>query len=212
MQNHCTIKSSLLDRGYPEVFLDHTSYSAIKSIYEKPYLEFEGANIVLYNEETGAFTDYEIQANGIMPQGQIPTADLSLTWSVSKNSTGSEYFVMYSYEWLNLPFWRWQDPIGVSWDSTKFEMKDDTFYKVDMYDGFYSTDPEYEEFYGAIKSEEYGYAKGFNSGVTWYADLVGYLGITAIALYGHGEFTLTKLATTSGSTTLYGHYVSSESL
>lgn len=202
------MKESLLERGYPHLYLEHASYSVIKSIYEKPYLEFDSATIVTYNEDTGEFHDYEISNEGIMPYGQIPTADLSLTWAVNKNTTsGSEYLVTYSYDWKNLPFFRWQDPIAISWDSSKFEMKDDSFYKVDMYDGFISVNGYLQSFTGEIKSEEDGYASAFNAGVTWYADLVGHLGVTATKLYGHGEFVLRKLVSTTGSTTLYGKYV-----
>ena len=199
---------NLIERGYPAVYLEHTSYSAIKSLYEKPHLEFEGATITTYDENTGEFTDYEIPANGMSTRGQIPTADLSLTWSVSKNNTsGTEHFVQYSYDWKNLPFFRWQDPIAVSWDSSKFAMKDNSFYKVDYYDGFFTADGSSRPLKHEIKSEEYGYAKGFDAGVTWYADLVGHAGITATRLYGHGEFVLKEIGAASGSTVFYGHYV-----
>lgn len=199
---------SLIERGYPAIYLEHTSPSVIESLYAKPDAVFEGATITTYDEQTGAFVDYEIPADGIMLLGQIPTADLTLTWSVSNNNkTGTEKLVMYSYSWNKLPFFRWQDPMAVSWDSDKFEMKDSSFYKVDKYDGFIANESYYESFTGEIKSEEYGYARAFDSGVTWYADLVGYLGITATKLYGHSEFVLRKLATGSGSSTLYGHYV-----
>ena len=42
----------------------------------------------------------------------------------------------------------------------------------------------------------------------WYADLKGYIGVQPTKLYGSGTFKLApKSTTTSGSTTLYGHYV-----
>ena len=110
-----------------------------------------------------------------------------------------------------MPFFRWQDPIAVSWDDSLFEMKDDSFYKIDKYDGYYintSGAPTGETFTGAIKSEEYGYGSGYSSGVTWYADLRGYdILYVADALYGHGEFTLEKKTSATGSSKIYGHYV-----
>ncbi|MGL5253679.1 MAG: hypothetical protein ACRC9L_01460 [Brevinema sp.] len=200
--------ATLITRGYPEIYLEHTSPSVIEELYETPDLIFEGAVITIYDEETGEFSDYEITPDGATTKGQIPTADLSLTWSVSKNNTsGTEHFVKYSYNWTNIPFFRWQDPIAVSWDNSKFEMKDNSFYKVDKYDGFISGQGYYQEFTGEIKSEEYGYAKGFDSGVTWYADLVGYGAVNATKLYGHGSFVLRETGVATGTSTLYGHYV-----
>ena len=204
--------ATLLDRGYPNVILEKMSPTAKESLYEKPELVFDGGVITIYDESTGTFIDYDISANGYMPMGQIPTTDLSLTWSISKNRNNSdEIFVTYSYDWDDLPFFRWQDPIAVSWDDSLFEMKDDSFYKVDKYDGYYinsSGVPTGKTFTGAIKSEEYGYASGFAAGVTWYADLRGYdIIYVADALYGHGEFTLEKKTSGTGSSKMYGHYV-----
>lgn len=207
-----TMDSALRSRGYPQVMLDHMSPTAKESLYEKDYLIFDGGVLTTYDQESGEFVDYDIPANGIVPAGQIPTEDLSLVWSVSKNKYNSkEIFVEYSYNWKDLPFFRWQDPIAVSWDDSLFEMKDNSFYKVDKYDGYYinsSGAPTGETFTGAIKSEEYGYASGYSAGVTWYADLRGYdILYVADALYGHGEFTLEKKVTSSGTSKLYGHYV-----
>jgi hypothetical protein len=57
-------------------------------------------------------------------------------------------------------------------------------------------------------SSENGYANASNAGVSWYADLKGYIGVQPTKLYGSGTFKLApKSTTTSGSTTLYGHYV-----
>ena len=44
--------------------------------------------------------------------------------------------------------------------------------------------------------------------MTWYADLRGYdVLYVADALYGHGEFTLEKKTSSTGSSKMYGHYV-----
>ena len=207
-----SVDATLRSRGYPQVMLDNMSPTAKESLYEKDYLEFDGGIITTYDEESGQFVDYDIPADGVMPIGQIPTSDLSLVWSISKNRNNSkEIFVQYSYDWLDMPFFRWQDPIAVSWDDSLFEMKDDSFYKIDKYDGYYintSGAPTGETFTGAIKSEESGYGSGYSSGVTWYADLRGYdILYVADALYGHGEFTLEKKTSATGSSKIYGHYV-----
>lgn len=204
------INSDLLARGYPQLYLENTSFSAKKSLYEKPDLVFESAILTIYDEETGEFVDYEISENAIMPHGQIPTSSLALTWAITRDQKlGKDITVVYSYDWTKLPFFRWQDPIAVSWDDGKFEMKDNSFYKVDMYDGAYAADDGtlYDYFFNRIKSEENGYAKGFSSGVTWYADLVGQWPFVLTRLHGHGEFVLTRKVDTSGTSTIYGHYV-----
>lgn len=124
------IDATLRSRGYPQVFLDSMSPSAKLSIYEKSDFVFDGGIITTYSQETGIFTDYEIAADGIATIGQIPASDLTLSWSISKNPRNSkELFVEYSYVWNNMPFFRWQDPIAVSWDDSLFEMKDDSFYR-----------------------------------------------------------------------------------
>ena len=118
--------------------------------------------------------------------------------------------VTYNYNWTNLPFFRWQDPVSVSWDNSKFEMADNSFSKVDKYDG-YVTDSAgniYGPYINQIHSSESGYASASNAGVTWYADLKGYVGVNPTKLYGYGTFKLNpKSSTSSGSSTLYGHYV-----
>ena len=118
--------------------------------------------------------------------------------------------VTYNYNWLNLPFFRWQDPTSVSWDDSKFQMTDNSFSKVDKYDG-YVIGPNGEllgPYTNQTHSSENGYANASNAGVSWYADLKGYIGVQPTKLYGSGTFKLApKSTTTSGSTTLYGHYV-----
>lgn len=121
-----------------------------------------------------------------------------------------DVFVTPNYNWLNLPFFRWQDPTSVSWDDSKFQMTDNSFSKVDKYDG-YVIGPNGEllgPYTNQTHSSENGYANASNAGVSWYADLKGYIGVQPTKLYGSGTFKLApKSTTTSGSTTLYGHYV-----
>lgn len=81
---------------------------------------------------------------------------------------------------------------------------------VDKYDG-YVIGPNGEllgPYTNQTHSSENGYANASNAGVSWYADLKGYIGVQPTKLYGSGTFKLApKSTTTSGSTTLYGHYV-----
>lgn len=200
------IDAALIERGYPQIVVEEMSLPAKKSIYDDSSLYFKGAAITTYDEDTGMFENYEISDNSIMPCGDISTKSLSLVWAVSGYAYDSNLIsVKYSYEWKRVPFFRWQDPVAVSWDSSLFEMKDNSFHKVDYYDGFLVN--SFYHVNGGIHAEEYGYAKGFAAGVTWYADLKGYTGINIDKLYGYGEFVLRKKTSTSGYSTLYGHYI-----
>ena len=156
--------ASLRERGYPQIYLDHLSETAKESLYAKPDATFAGGVITIYDESSGTFTDYNISANGVSTRGQIPAADLSLAWGVSRYSTSGNVLLTYSYEWNNPPFWRLQDPIGISWDPNLFGMVDGSFYKVDKYDSGLAN--------GIIQSEEYGYANGTSSGVTCWQKFV----------------------------------------
>lgn len=170
-----------------------------------------------YDENSGTYSEIDVNEDGtyIAPRGQISTSDLSLSFTYSrspaaKNTKLSYIKVTYNYNWLNLPFFRWQDPTSVSWDDSKFQMTDNSFSKVDKYDG-YVIGPNGEllgPYTNQTHSSENGYANASNAGVSWYADLKGYIGVQPTKLYGSGTFKLApKSTTTSGSTTLYGHYV-----
>lgn len=210
-----SVDDILLERGYPQIVIDSLDSDAKADICADD-VTFAGAVITYYNEEYSSFTDITVNEDGtyIAPRGQISTSDLALsfTYSKSKTSAGNLSYikVTYNYNWTNLPFFRWQDPVSVSWDNNKFEMTDNSFSKVDKYDG-YITDANgkiYGPYTNQIHSSENGYASASNAGVTWYADLKGYIGINPTKLYGYGTFKLKpKSLTSSGSSTLYGHYV-----
>ena len=186
-------------------------------IYNEGDIAFCGAVITYYDENSGTYSEIDVNEDGtyIAPRGQISTSDLSLSFTYSrspaaKNTKLSYIKVTYNYNWLNLPFFRWQDPTSVSWDDSKFQMTDNSFSKVDKYDG-YVIGPNGEllgPYTNQTHSSENGYANASNAGVSWYADLKGYIGVQPTKLYGSGTFKLApKSTTTSGSTTLYGHYV-----
>ena len=206
------IDSALISRGVPQTILNEMPIEVKSIIYEDESLYFKGASGVLYDQEAHSFEDYTISNDGIMPLGQIPTADLTLNFSFWGSFTSSSTIkVFFHYDWKNLPVFRWQDPMAVSWNDELFEMPPQTFYKVDKFDG-YKLDPSSVDVYypvtGEIHSEENGYADASPAGVTWYADLKGYgSGIKIKKLYGYGYFSLEKITSASGSSILYGHYV-----
>lgn len=170
-------------------------------------------SLYFFHINNPTYSEIDVNEDGtyIAPRGQISTSDLSLSFTYSrspatKNTKLSYIKVTYNYNWLNLPFFRWQDPTSVSWDNSKFEMTDNSFSKVDTYDG-YVIGPNGELFgpyTNQTHSSENGYANASNAGVSWYADLKGYVGVQPTKLYGSGTFKLApKSTTTSGSTTLY---------
>ncbi len=191
----------LQNRGYPQTLLNRMSPTAKISLYEKPELEFVGGTVT-----TAGSVGCEVFSEGGLSVGEIPTADLSLSWSISRNRENEqELFLTYSYVWQDPPAFRWQDPIAVSWDDSLFEMKDDSFCKIDGYDSHRIGG---RAAYRSVQSSEKGYASGGNAGVTWYADLHGHDLLHPVdTLYGHGEFVLVQKADLSGSSTIYGHYI-----
>lgn len=199
------IDEELRSRGYPQILLENMTDSAKQSLYKKENAIFSGGSITTYNQESGEYTSYEIPADGIATVGQIPEEDLTLSCITSKIGN-THIFVEFSYTWNDLPIFRWQDPISISWNDDLFEMQSGSFYKVDMYDAI--NDRTLEKIYGGVKSEQYSYASASPSGVTWYADLKGYgIDIIPTSLYGHAEFTLLKDHNATGNSRLYGHYV-----
>ena len=215
-----TTEEILLQRGFPQIVIDTMDVDAKADIVTSDET-FGGATISYYNEEEGSFTNLQIAEDGsyIMPRNQISTSSLTLnfTFSKSKSSTGKLNYIkiIFNYDWEKLPVNRYQDPIGISWDNSKFEMMDNSFYKYDKYDGYKTDRTEKKTYYtNKVHSYEKGYAQATSSGVKWYADLKGYTDeIVETALYGYASFKLEPKSTTyNGSSKLYGHYVHRKSV
>ena len=208
------VEDTLLQKGYPQIVLDAMDNDAMKIVYEED-LDFAGAVLCYYNEEEGTFTEINVEEDGtyVNPRGQIPDTDLSMSFTYAHSTSSgklSTLRVIFSYDWNNLPINRWQDPIGISWDSTKFRLKDNSFEKLDKYDGLKAdeTGSVFIPVKNQVHSHSKNYASASSNGVTWYADLKGYTNEVVQKLYGYGTFTLTCTSpTASGSTVLYGRYV-----
>lgn len=217
--NEIDYDKELMDRGYPQIILD-TLDDGMKCDIYNANVWFAGGTIVSYEEESGNHTEINVSRDGsyILPRNQIQSEDLTLsileTYLKYGDNSLANFTIWYHYTWNEIPFFRWQDPIAVTWDSSIFRMKDDSFYKVDKYD-YEVLDYEgmvVESGTGLIHSSDTSYANASDSGVTWYADLKGYSaneGVTG--LYGYAKFVLEPVNTTySGSSTLYGRYVHSK--
>lgn len=212
------VDTILLERGYPQIVLDTMSEGSKNDTYMEN-TTFAGAVITYYNESDGTSTQISVNEDGtyVAPRGQIPQADLTLTLACSKSESAAGklnfLIIKYDYNWKKLPLWRWQDTMSVSWDPSKFEMSDDGFYKEDRYDGYIigANGEHIGPYVNQIHSSESRYASGSSAGVSWYADLKGYIGVVPTALYGYGRFKLVPKSTTyDGSTIFYGQYVHSK--
>ena len=92
--------------------------------------------------------------------------------------------VFCTYEWLQPPSTLGNDyKMCLKWDDGYFEMKPNTFLKMDKYN---TKDGEY------VHSYEPGYASGGPSEVLWYTDIKGTLGIAPERLYGCGIVAMEK--------------------
>lgn len=207
------IDAALIERGYPASVLDNLDPVQKQDIYNDEDLIYLDSFSLSYSESSTNTDNSTIQ-----PYGQISTSDLEL-WFVLSMTTDAdnllnELSVHFYYEWLNMPIFRFQDPIAVSWDSNKFRLLDDSFEKTDMFSGYF-LDPlnNYNiiQINDYVQSNEEGYASASPSGVSWYADLASPVGITVTELYGYGKFTLVAAHDTTVSlgttSTLYAHYV-----
>lgn len=205
------LDATLAQRGYPESMLNEINISQKLELYRDPDMNYVDSFTISYDEPANNSN------SGIQPYGQISTSDLSLSFYISRSlnddNTLNKIFVQYSYNWKNIPVFRFEDCIAVSWNGDKFKMVDDTFYKVDKYSGTYvdaNGDTAYitDEYH----SSDTGYARGSADGVSWYADLKGNTGTLIVTkLNGYGSFRLEPQPDVTipvgTTTTFYGHYV-----
>lgn len=203
------VDAALIDRGYPADVLAILDSSEKTRLYHDSSLHYVDSFTISYSEHTS--TDTNIQ-----PYGQISASDLTLNFVISvelnQDLELNRIEVSYQYNWLNIPFFRWEDTISVSWDDTKLRLADDTFSKVDKYSGwFLDVGNNTQWISDEIHSSENGYAHASPAGVSWYADLKGNIGVNVTELYGYGSFRLVPAHGVTlyegESLTLYGHYV-----
>lgn len=189
----------LYSRGYPQDVLVDLCEEAKTDILNSGST-FESVEYINYDENGNEINN---ENENIMPYGQIQTAHLSLFFVIGVNSDHSKN-VTFNYRWKTLPVNRWQDPIGVSWDSNCFKLRTGSFHKVDKYT---YTNGSNGTIYTGTKSDEWAYANGGNYGCTWYADLKGHSSAMPVwSLYGYANFTLDR-KTSGGSSQLFANYV-----
>ena len=178
-----TSEEILIANGFDTATIDslseYTKTELAKQLQDSPTLEFEVVT-----------ASFESEDNQMVARGQIPDDDLLIiiTTEITKVEYGTikEITVKVYYEWLNLPFWRIQDPIIISWDSDKFTYKPGSFYSEDRY----STN----ELGDVLHTSRTNYYDKNNNTLCWYSDLKdSYLvnGLDAVnGLYGFGEIVL----------------------
>lgn len=199
--------SALLERGFPEDFLSALSAEE-KSEYAADENIFYGGSKTFYYK----FDDHEQpilvgtdSESGISPNGEIPGKDLTLKMSHSFQKSGdniSWIHVVFRYAWDTMPFWRAQDPIGISFHPDFVRIQNGSFSKFDKYT---------VSGYTGTKSQQSVAASYSAEGCGWYADL--YERKDTTALFGQGSCKLepipgTTIKSGTGWTTcLYGKYV-----
>lgn len=193
------IDAYLLNHGFTNAIIS-TMLDEDKQFYYNEGCTIIDATQYNYDEKMNLISvkDLTNATGNIVPYGQISSTSLSLTWYISKNSSGN-IVVQYTYVWNKVPINRFQDPIGISWDPNYLKMKDNGFNKADYYIFVDNGGTEHATKY----SEENSYANGSESGVVWYAKLFP---SKCKSLRGRGRVTLIPKKS-SGSTTLYGNYV-----
>lgn len=189
-------EDALLSRGYPEAVLNSLNDSVKRSIDQDEMLTFSCALVTIYDTSQNVYSEYYITEDETVKVRDVG-ADVILNWVISETSDENIVDVKLTYEWLELPVLRGQDPISVSWDEEQYEIVTNSFFKVDMYgDG--------NEYY--VNSSENGYAQANQNGVTWYADLEGSIP-NAAKLNGYAEFQLRKKSSDEEKTSFNALYV-----
>ncbi len=118
--NEVNYHQILLDKGYPEEFIETLSYEEIIIQATNNY-EFGG----ILTE------DIYFDDNKITTRGTLPSADLriSITYTILRNNDNSlkEIYVSAEYKWLIFPSVYKVDSWGIAWDNNKFRYKDDSY-------------------------------------------------------------------------------------
>ena len=128
-------------------------------------------------------------------KGTIDNSDLEL---IMTHYNYSNYISVHlNYKWLNEgePFYRFQDPIAVTWDNDYFRYITGTFQRYDNAKEYTGT---------IIRRSGTTLSELDNEGLGWHADLIGPTGAYQ-SNYGYGKFQLEKKAA-SANTELYYKY------
>lgn len=193
--NDNDINNYLLAHGFTESYISNMSQEDKEFYYEQgctviemtEYSYDENMNLLSVNDLTKG-------EQTCTPYGLIPTSKLSLVLTLSKNSSG-HVIVELVYSWKSLPLNRYQDPIGISWDSNIFTMKDNSFIKEDYYLIDNST--------SILFNKETRPGQLNANGVVWYANLYS---SNCTGLRGKGRCTLIPKKS-NVNTTLYYNYI-----
>ena len=163
--NASTSNQQLLKRGYPSSVIEKLDDDLKQSLLQKSDFYF-----------------IESSFTSMLPETHNHKLDWVYSAKYNENNEIIAMDIIYFYEWINLPIWRLQDRITLSWMKTDFQLKPDSFVKVDLYDTLTTI--------GNIYSFEMGYANASPINVSWYANLKGNYFIIVTKLYGYCQFEL----------------------
>ena len=170
--------ADLMDRGYPEEFLNGISEEVREQLRSRPNLTYEDGLVVSTSGD--AKQNYGFADDGTLIDKSVLSSNLDFTVTISHDDIANNYVVACDYKWLELPDFRGEDPIVALWNPDLFQLVDDSFYRTDKYDTESST--------GNIFIDDHGYASASPAGVVWYSDIPEQSDATAV--YGHCEFVL----------------------
>ncbi len=196
----------LITRGYPSQLLSMLEAEQKEELLDEE-CNYESSATYYYDDNGNLIDSITHNENSIFPIGQIKDATLALSITTSKTSKG-ETKVSFNYSWKKVPLNRYQDPIYITWSSSVFALKSNSFNKVDKYT-YVLGDGSNGKTYTSTHSNEHSFADANFGYLSWYADLKGYTA-NVVRLFGYGSFTLTPKKK-NVTTQIFGKYVHDKS-
>lgn len=207
------IDEALIERGFPKAVVENLPFLTKRDLYNSPERTFAGGCYFIMDESTGEYkeislddADYGIE----LQDGALTKSELGFVCMGTKNTKKPGMLeITVTYEWKTLPLYRYQDIMAISWDSMYFEMEPGTFHRKDFYDGIIANEYGSTPVKGLIKTDDDSFCDASPTGVSWYADLKGYVGnvTTVTKLYGEATWDLNVLQGTNFKKIFYGKYV-----
>lgn len=121
------IDQKLLEIGTPQEDLDMMSLEIKEDVLDFGAVEFLDGDSITDSLDEG-------EPEGVGTFGTIPSNEFSLNTVAykgpNKSDGRSQFQVITKWDWHIGPFWKMTDPFGISWDSSKLRLQDNsTYYK-----------------------------------------------------------------------------------
>ncbi|BCJ95984.1 hypothetical protein acsn021_35530 [Anaerocolumna cellulosilytica] len=118
-----SVDKQLERKGYPADVISTMCDEVKNEIISHPDSRYAGSTTVSGDMES------TISKNQIIPYGTIPSADLRLTFTGTtyKENGYKILWVTLNYDWEKHIMWYLTDQIGITWDSSKFQVVDGAY-------------------------------------------------------------------------------------